>query len=223
MGLSLLPRDLVVARSVERVARAEQLRSEWWFWLVPDAFEGGGAWLQPRRADRGWVSAGSASDASRSMQEAGRRARTKMRRYAVANRCDRMITLTYAEACHDRDQFVADLHSFWVDLRAARGGTAHPYLWVPEWHKSHGLHAHAAVSEFIPFTLIRDVWVAGGSVSSGWRDRRWAGPVPWSPSGLAAARGIWPSTSARPSMTSAGCWDGTAMRSLRDSNPARCI
>lgn len=162
MGLSSAGgSDLEVAGPVERASRSNQLRSEWSFRLVPDAFEGGGAWITPRRADRSYVRAGQAADSSRSRHEAGRRARTLMRRYAVANRCDKMITLTFAEECHDRDRFVSCLHAFWLDLRTALGGSPFPYAWVPEWHKSHGLHAHAAVSQYIPFTLIRDVWGRG--------------------------------------------------------------
>lgn len=152
---------VVVAGSVQRAARAEQLRSGWSFRLVPDAMEGGGAWLSARRADRPYGVPGVAVDRSRSLREAGRRARSKARRYVVANRCDKMITLTYAKACEDRDQFVADLHDFFIGLRAALGGSAFPYLWVPEWHKSHGLHAHAAVAQYIPFKLVREVWARG--------------------------------------------------------------
>ena len=158
MGLDSNSRDLRVTSTVARAARAEQLRAEWSFRLVPDAFEGGGAWIAPRRMDRVYVGAGNAADASRSMRESGRRARTTARRYVVANRCDRMITLTYAAPCEDRDRFVADMREFWLDLRAALGGAARPYLWVPEWHKTHGLHAHAAVGEYVPFRLSRDVW-----------------------------------------------------------------
>jgi hypothetical protein len=153
--------DVEVADSVQRAVRATQLRAEWSFRLYPDAFEGGGSWVTARRADTPRPAAGHGADQARSLREAARRARSSMRRYLVANRCDRMITLTYAEACHDRDQFVADMRGFWLDLRAALGGTPRPYLWVPEWHKSHGLHAHAGVAEYIPFQLIREVWGHG--------------------------------------------------------------
>jgi hypothetical protein len=161
MGLDPGHGDVVVAGSVQRALRQAQLRAEWSFRLVPEAFEGGGAWITPRRADRTVVPSGKSADPTRSMREAGRRARTTMRRYAVANRCDRMITLTYVTACHDRDEFVADLHGFWRDLRKVMGGTARPYVWVPEWHKTHGPHAHAAVSEYVPFSTVRDVWGRG--------------------------------------------------------------
>ena len=115
-----------------------------------------------------FIRAGEGANSARSLQEAGRRARTAARRYVVANRCDQMITFTYAQACHDRDQFVADMHAFWLALRAALGGKPFPYLWVPEWHKSHGLHAHAAVSQYIPFALIRACGDVAASGSSGW-------------------------------------------------------
>lgn len=65
------------------------------------------------------------------MREAGRRARTRMRRNTVANRCDQMITFTYLDACHDRDQFVADMHAFWIDLRTALGAAPRSYYGYP--------------------------------------------------------------------------------------------
>jgi hypothetical protein len=131
------------------------------FRLYPDAYEGGGSWVTARREQRDYVRAGHAANASRSTQESAWGARTTARRYIVANSCDKMTTLTYAVACDDRDRFVADMRAFWLDLRAALGGKPLPYLWVPEWHKSHGLHAHAAVADYIPFTLIREVWGRG--------------------------------------------------------------
>lgn len=153
--------DVLVARPAERAARLAQLRSGWTFALYPDALEGGGCWVTPRRVQPVFIRAGEGANSARSLQEAGRRARTAARRYIVANRCDKMITFTYAQACHDRDQFVADMHAFWLALRAALGGKPFPYLWVPEWHKSHGLHAHAAVSQYIPFALILSLWGRG--------------------------------------------------------------
>jgi hypothetical protein len=47
-------------------------------------------------------------------------------------------------------------------LRAALGGRAFPYVWVPEWHSSgHGLHVHFAVGQFIARSKIETAWGHG--------------------------------------------------------------
>jgi hypothetical protein len=71
--------------------------------------------------------------------------------------------LTYAGAgCHDPRQARADVGTFFRVLRAERGGTPFPYVWVPEWHKSgHGLHLHFAVGTFIPRRQIEAAWGRG--------------------------------------------------------------
>lgn len=59
-------------------------------------------------------------------------------------------------------QVRADLGAFWRSLRTLLGGAPLPYLWVPEWHKSgHGLHAHFAVGQFVPRSLIEQAWGRG--------------------------------------------------------------
>ena len=95
--------------------------------------------------------------------EAVRRARTKLRRYGVANRLNRLATLTYAgEGCHDPVQLRQDVAAFFKGLRPALGGRAFPYVWVPEWHPGgHGLHVHFAVGRYVRQTLIRDTWGRG--------------------------------------------------------------
>jgi len=50
---------------------------------------------------------------------------------------------------------------FFRDLRRALGGEPLPYLWVPEWHKTHGLHAHFAMGRFVHWSLIERVWDRG--------------------------------------------------------------
>jgi hypothetical protein len=35
------------------------------------------------------------------------------------------------------------------------------YVWVPEWHKSHGLHAHFAVGRYVRRKLIEEAWGRG--------------------------------------------------------------
>lgn len=102
-------------------------------------------------------------DPERSLVEANRRARSKLRRYCVANRLNRMGTLTYAGAGnHDPGVLRAHVGEFWVGLRGALGGKALPYVWVPEWHPGgHGLHVHFAVGRYIKQGLIAEVWGRG--------------------------------------------------------------
>ena len=108
------------------------------------------------------VAVGPAADRERSQAEAARRARAKVRRYAAANRLNRLATLTYAGAgCFDQAQVRGDLAEFFRGLRRELGD-ALPYLWVPEWHPGgHGLHAHFAVGRYVPQRLIREVWGRG--------------------------------------------------------------
>ena len=135
-------------------------RPYWALSLFPEAAEAGGCWTVPG----GRVEAsGRPSDAERAAEEAARRARTKIRRYGVANRLNRLGTLTYAgEGCHDAMQLRADVAGFFKGLRPALDGGAFPYVWVPEWHASgHGLHVHFAVGRYVPQTVIRDAWGRG--------------------------------------------------------------
>lgn len=136
------------------------LQARWTFTLYPEAAEGGGC-FQPtlRRAP---VS-GEAPDVERSEQEAGRRARAKVRRYLAANRLNRLATLTYAGGgCFDHEQLRFDVAEFFKGLRRELGGKPLPYLWVPEWHPGgHGLHLHFAVGRYVRQSLIRDLWGRG--------------------------------------------------------------
>jgi hypothetical protein len=106
---------------------------------------------------------GRGADPERARAEGFRRARTKLRRYGVANRLNRLGTLTYAgEGCHDPVQLRQDVAAFFKGLRPALGGRAFPYVWVPEWHPGgHGLHVHFAVGRYVRQTLIRDTWGRG--------------------------------------------------------------
>src|SRR4051795_13033352 len=138
-----------------------RLRSEplWALSLYPDAGEGGGCLSSARRA----VPSGGRPDSGRAAEEAGRRARTKIRRYAAANRLNRLGTLTYrGEGCHDPARLRADLATFFRELRAGLDAGGFPYVWVPQWHPGgHGLHAHFAVGRFIQRTLIERSWEHG--------------------------------------------------------------
>lgn len=135
-------------------------RAYWSFTLYPAAGEGGGC-FQPslRRPPVG----GGSPDVERSRIEAGRRARTKLRRYCAANRLNRFGTLTYAGAgCFDHQELHRDVAGFFKGLRRDLGGKPLPYAWAPEWHPGgHGLHVHFAVGRYVGHGLIRDVWGRG--------------------------------------------------------------
>ena len=119
--------------------------SGWALSLYPEAAEGGGCLVVTRRA----LPAGGPPDGERSAEEAARRARTKIRRYAAANRLNRLGTLTFRGAgCHEPLLLREHLGSF---FRQLRGEGRFPYLWVPQWHPGgHGLHAHFAVGRYVP-------------------------------------------------------------------------
>ena len=134
--------------------------SYWSFNLYPAAGEGGGCFvptLRPRP-----VNLGPAADPERSQVEAARRARAKLRRYAAANRLNRLWTLTYAgEGCFDHGQLRVDVAGFFRGLRGGLGRSI-PYVWVPEWHPGgHGLHVHFTVGRYVRHGLIKEVWGRG--------------------------------------------------------------
>ncbi|WP_407341382.1 hypothetical protein [Pengzhenrongella phosphoraccumulans] len=138
--------------------------ARWVLSLYPKAGEGGGCFVSSRPPTRpAYVARGSAKDPERAAEEAGRRARGRLRRYAAANRLNKLGTLTYAgTGCHDPRQVRADVGEFFRALREGLGGAPLPYVWVPEWHKTdHGLHAHFAVARYVPKTLIRQAWGRG--------------------------------------------------------------
>jgi len=99
----------------------------------------------------------------RAAEEAGRRARAKIRRYAAANRLNRLGTLTYrGEGCHEPLRLREDLAGFFRELRAGVDAGRFAYLWVPQWHPGgHGLHAHFAVARFVRRKLIEQSWGHG--------------------------------------------------------------
>jgi hypothetical protein len=138
----------------------EERRPHWTLSLFPDAGEAGGCLRVPQAGGSGGFGD---PDPDRAAVEAARRARTKIRRYAVANRLNRLGTLTYAGVgCHDPAELRADVASFFKGLRPALSGVRFPYVWVPEWHASgHGLHVHFAVGRYVPQTLIRSTWGRG--------------------------------------------------------------
>jgi hypothetical protein len=131
----------------------------WALSLYPDAGEGGGCLSVARRV----LPSGGPPNVERAAEEAGRRARAKIRRYAAANRLNRLGTLTYrGDGCHDPIRLRDDLAGFFRELRAGLAAGRFPYVWVPQWHPGgHGLHAHFAVGRFIQRTLIERSWEHG--------------------------------------------------------------
>jgi len=135
-----------------------EVRSGWHLSLYPTAAEGGGSF----RYARPCKPASGPPDPERSACEAARQARTKARRYCASNRLNRLATLTYAEdGCHDPRELRTHVSTFFRTLRSSLGGKPMAYLWTPEWHKTHGLHAHFAVGRYVPRHLIDQAWGRG--------------------------------------------------------------
>lgn len=137
--------------------------SGWALNVYPGAREAGGGFTTSYRPPRVVGVRGQAADPERARQEAGRRARGKLRRYGAANGLNRFGTLTYRPpGCHDARRARTHMGEFFRTLRSATGGAAFPYVWVPEWHTSgHGLHAHFIVGDYIPRGLIDRAWGRG--------------------------------------------------------------
>src|SRR4051812_8458726 len=107
------------------------MQAYWAFVLYPEAGEGGGCLSVAREP----LPSGRPPDSERAAAEAGRRARAKIRRYAAANRLNRLGTLTYrGEGCHDPRRLRADLAAFFRELRDGLETGRFPYVWVPQWH-----------------------------------------------------------------------------------------
>jgi len=139
------------------------IEGEWRLRLFRDASEAGGSFRQaPRSSSNAYRGVrGEAADPARSAAMAARRAGSRLRRYVVANRLNRLGTLTYADACEDERQVRKDVGEFFRKLKAEID-KPFAYLWVPEWHpKGHGLHLHFVVGRFVPRSKIVDAWGRG--------------------------------------------------------------
>ena len=100
-------------------------------------------------------------NSERSKIEGARRAKAHVRRYCVANQLNRMGTLTFAGAGQfDQLALRKQMGTFFKELRRQLGSDL-PYLWVPEWHKSHGLHAHFGLGHYVSRSLIESTWSHG--------------------------------------------------------------
>jgi hypothetical protein len=131
------------------------------FWqvvLYPDAGEAGAVFHSARTTKRGGGPEADPDDAAR---VATRRAKSKVRRYCASNRLTRFGTLTHAgEGCWDPLELRREMALFFRRLRT-EVGKPYPYVWVGEWHKSHGLHAHYAMGRFVRRRAIDEAWGRG--------------------------------------------------------------
>lgn len=154
---------MVLALSSQSLVSLSRPDAGWSFTLVPAAAEGGGSFRASLRRVPEYVARGEAADPDRAAVEAGRRARSKLRRYCAANMLNRLGTLTYRDdGNHDPVLVREHLGDFFRELRERLGGEPFPYAWVPEWHKTgHGLHAHFAVGRFIKRGMIEAAWPHG--------------------------------------------------------------
>jgi hypothetical protein len=141
----------------------QPIQGEWRLRLYRDASEAGGAFIRAPRdgAIRNRGTRGDAVDPERAAAVAARRAGSRLRRYVVANRLNRLGTLTYVEACFDERQVRKDVGDF---FRKVKSEIDRPfaYLWVPEWHdKGHGLHLHFVVGRYVKRSIIDEAWGRG--------------------------------------------------------------
>lgn len=92
-------------------------------------------------------------------ERAGRRARARVRRFAVANRTTHLWTLTTAHQSHERAKLRRDMVPFLRRLRERYPRM--PYLWVIEEHESGALHAHVLVNRYVPHRWMERAWRQG--------------------------------------------------------------
>ena len=152
--------DASAVRGASALARG---RAGWVLSLYPAAAEGGGCFVSSYRPDRAYVARGNARDPQRAAQEAGRRARAKLRRYCAANGLSRLGTLTYGPPRATDPLAVRDhIREFFRDLRADLGGKPLRYVWVPELHGDGvHFHVHFAVGRYVKYGLIKKTWGRG--------------------------------------------------------------
>ena len=145
--------------SEQRLTRS--IEGEWRLNLYKAASEAGGAFIQAQRSQSQYRGIrGEAADPERAAAMSARRAGTRLRRYVVANRLNRLGTLTYAQSCTDERQVRKDVGIFFRRLKS-HVGVPFPYVWVPEWHRDHGLHLHFAVGRYVPRASIENAWGRG--------------------------------------------------------------
>ena len=144
--------------NVDPLLRLNENQAGWALNLFQQAGEASGSFRSSSPPLRGIQEAGTEPSAlaqEHSRQESGRRARAQIRRYCAHNALNRLGTLTFkGEGCHDPRLLRIHLGAFFRQLRQGIGRDF-PYLWVPEWHATHGLHVHFAVGRFINLSIIK--------------------------------------------------------------------
>jgi hypothetical protein len=107
-------------------------------------------------------STGSYGDPDANRLRAERRARTMLRRYCVANKIDRLASLTFGPPfCTDPAELRQHMARFVRRLRCELGHSF-AYVWVPELHKDGvKLHAHMGFAEYIAKDRLARVWGHG--------------------------------------------------------------
>jgi hypothetical protein len=121
------------------------------------------AWsARPAGSPKGWRTedAGDHVSSPEDQERSRRRARGRLRRYAVANRCTRLWTFTYRPPQPvERSRVVEDWHAFGRALRAA--GIGVPWVRVIERHQSGALHLHAGFGGFVDVRQVEALWPHG--------------------------------------------------------------
>lgn len=145
---------------IENLLR-EDFKAGWYLNLYKGAYEATASFI-PTLQTRDQSNFAGAIDKTRSQEEASKRAARRIRRYCVSNGLNRLGTLTYeGEGLHDQRQLRKDIAQFFGNLRNDLGKNF-PYVWVPEWHKTHhGLHVHFAVGSYIQKSKIDNAWGRG--------------------------------------------------------------
>lgn len=128
--------------------------------VYPDAGEGV-VWLcRPANASSGGAPQPGDDHAARS----ARRARSRLRRYAVTNRLTRLWSLTTADQTTDRALMVRRVQAF---IRRLEGRYPEVvWVWTLERHKSGALHVHMLASAWVPKPAVASLW------GHGWVDLR---------------------------------------------------
>lgn len=100
-------------------------------------------------------------DRAKCDQRAARRARASVRRYCIANRLSRHLTVTYRIARDSRIQVLRDVAAFRRRLFAWSGGRF-ALVCVPEQGgKNKRWHAEIAMGRYVPQDVLADLWGHG--------------------------------------------------------------
>lgn len=98
--------------------------------------------------------------AAENRERASRRAGSRVRRYAVANRCDRLAVLTFRDARHDRGDVLRECAAF--ERRARREWPGLAWIRTFEWHPDgHGLHVNYVCNRFVEQRRLEALWGHG--------------------------------------------------------------